>query len=285
MSRYSTLREIESLDPVRDHARIYFLSTGIEFSWDTVRALEIALYRTYCVPSVSALLDKTGEFRLRAQKRYDDTSLIISDICEYGYDSERGREAIRRMNSIHNRFQIANDDYLYVLSTFIFVPIRWMDRFGWRKMCRHEKLATFYFWREVGRRMAIKEIPETYEEFERFHDDYERRRFRYTDSNRAIGTATRELFVRWLPRPFAPLVRRSINALLDDAMIEAFGFPRPSRFMRAFMSGSLRLRGRVIRRLPPRKKPHFFSHDRNRTYPDGYRVSELGPADGVERDD
>lgn len=277
MSRYSTLHEIESLDPVRDHVRIYYLTTGIEFSWDTIRALEVALYRTYCVPSVSALLDKTGEFRLRTQKRYDDTSLIISDICEYGYDSERGREAIRRMNTIHHRYPIANDDYLYVLSTFVYVPIYWMERFGWRRMCSNEKLASFYFWREVGKRMAIKEIPETYEAFEQFHHEYERTYFRYSDSNRVIGTATRELFTTWFPRPLAPLVRHSINAMLDDSMIEAFGFPKPSRFMRAFMSGSLRLRGRLVRLLPSRRKPHFFSYDRNRTYPRGYTIADLGP--------
>ena len=38
------------------------LSFGYEFSWDSVRALEIALYRTYCIPSISKLLDSTGEF-------------------------------------------------------------------------------------------------------------------------------------------------------------------------------------------------------------------------------
>ena len=156
MGRYDRLRHIEKLDPKRDHVEIYHLMSGYEFPWDITRALELALYRTYCVPSISALLDRTGEFYKRTQKRYDDTALIVAEIAKWGYDSERGREALRRMNRAHGRFDISNDDYLYVLSTFIYEPVRWMDRFGWRKMTVNEKLASYYFWYEIGRRMGIK---------------------------------------------------------------------------------------------------------------------------------
>src|SRR5262249_47926147 len=150
---------ILALDPVKDHQRIVFLSTRVDFPFDTTRSLELALFRTFCVPSIGALLDRTGEFFHRAQKRYDDTDIVVSELMEWGYDSERGKAAMRRMNSIHNRFAIANDDFLYVLSTFIYEPIRWIARFGWRYQSRQEQLAMFYFWREVGRRMNIKDIP------------------------------------------------------------------------------------------------------------------------------
>ena len=140
--RYDRLRRIEELDPKGDHVEIYHLMCGYEFPWDMTRALEVALYRTYCVPSISALLDRTGEFYKRTQKRYDDTALIVAEISKWGYDSERGREALRRMNRAHGRFDISNGDYLYVLSTFIYEPIRWIERFGWRSMSGNEKLAS-----------------------------------------------------------------------------------------------------------------------------------------------
>ena len=56
MGRYDRLRQIEKLDPKRDHVEIYHLMFGYEFPWDMTRAPELALYRTYCVPSISALL-------------------------------------------------------------------------------------------------------------------------------------------------------------------------------------------------------------------------------------
>jgi len=81
-SRWHVLVEIERLDPERDHQRIVHLSFGYDFSWDSIRALEIALFRTFCVPSISALLDRTGEFHHDSQRRYDDTSLLLAEICK-----------------------------------------------------------------------------------------------------------------------------------------------------------------------------------------------------------
>ena len=124
MLRSPVLPEIETLDAVRDHQRITFLCCRVDFPWDTTRALEFALFRTFCVPAISALLGKTQEFGKRAQKRYDDTDIIVSEMMEHGYDSERGRAAIARTNALHGRFKIRNEDFLYVLSTFVFVPRR-----------------------------------------------------------------------------------------------------------------------------------------------------------------
>ena len=44
MARFSVLRQIQSLDPERDHQRIVFLSKSYDFAFDTTRALEFALY-------------------------------------------------------------------------------------------------------------------------------------------------------------------------------------------------------------------------------------------------
>jgi hypothetical protein len=277
MSRFAILHEIERLDPVKDHQRIIFLSCCYEFPFDTTRALEFALFRTFAVPSISALLDRTKEFERRAQKRYDDTDLIVSELIESGYDSERGRCALRRMNQQHGRFAIANRDFLYVLSTFIFEPIRWNERFGWRLMCSRERLACFYFWREIGLRMGIRDIPLDYAAFETFNREYEKTYYRFTAANQRVGIATRELFVSWFPPIVAPLVRKTIHALLDDRLIEAFGFSRPSRFMRALVGGMLRGRGALAGLLPARRRPRLRTKIFHPSYPNGYVIEELGP--------
>jgi hypothetical protein len=277
MARPSILAQIRSLDPWRDHQRIVFLSTCYDFSFDTTRALEFALFRTFCVPGIGALLDRTGEFRQRAQKRYDDTDLIVSELVEWGYDSDRGRRALRRMNQLHGRFAISNDDFRYVLSTFVFEPLRWNARYGWRLMSAQERLAWFYFWREVGRRMGIKDLPEVPNEFERYNRDYERVHFRYTDASGRVGSATRELFLRWFPLVLRPVVRGAIHAMLDEPVLAAFGFPRPSWLARRFVVGALKLRARVLRWLPPRRRPRLRTQLRHRSYPRGYRIEELGP--------
>jgi len=271
------LREILTLDPERDAARIVHIDTVYEFPFDTTRSLEFALFRTFGSPAISGLLDQTQEFALRAQRRYDDTDLILSTIVEAGYDSDEGRRAIRRMNRLHRRFDIANEDFLYVLSTFVYEPIRWNRRFGWRLMVEQERLATFHYWREVGRRMAIKEIPETYEELERYNVEYERANFRYAESNTRVARASRDMFLAWFPGLPKRLGSHAIASLMDDRLREAIGFPDPPRAMKRAVAGALRARARALRPLPPRRKPKLRTELRHRTYPQGYELEALGP--------
>jgi hypothetical protein len=279
MARSSVLDEIRRLDPERDHQRIVHLSTCYDFPFDTTRALEFALFRTFAVPAIAALLDRTGEFAQRAQKRYDDTDLIVSELMEWGYASDRGRRALCRMNHLHGRFDIANDDFLYVLSTFIYEPVRWNQRFGWRLLAEQERLGYFHFWRQVGTRMGIRDIPADYDAFERFNREYERQHFRFSEPSRRVGLATRELFVHWLPRPLAPVVRVFIHALLDEPLLEAFGFPRSPRLVRWLVLAGLRMRARLIGLLPPRRRPRLRTEERHPSYPAGYVIEQIGPPD------
>ncbi|MFM7264890.1 MAG: hypothetical protein ACKOZW_04725, partial [Cyanobium sp.] len=82
-----------ALDEVRldqDALEICRDISGRLFPWDTNRALELALLKTFCLPSISALLQHTGEFGQRPRKRYDDTGLIVAELVRLGPDSPGG---------------------------------------------------------------------------------------------------------------------------------------------------------------------------------------------------
>ena len=271
------LSEIRRLDPLGDHSRIVYLDTCFEFPWDTTRSLELALFRTFAVPSVAAVLDESGEFGRASQKRYDDTDLILSTIVETGYDSEEGRRAIRQMNRIHRGFGISNDDFLYVLSSFVFEPIRWNARFGWRPLVETEKLATFEFWREVGRRMAIKEIPSSFGDLEAYNEAYEQRHFRRTEQSERVGRAARDMFLAWFPWLPKRIGAKAIYALMDEPLLDAFGFPRPGRAVRAAVESALRARSRVVALLPARRRPRLRTRRKTRTYGRDWALEALGP--------
>lgn len=277
LNRYKNLQIIQELDPEKDCWQICYLILGYEFPWDSLRALEVALMRTYCIPSISKLLNKTGEFIHRPQKRYDDTSIMLTEIIKWGYESERGQEALQTMNSIHRRFQIDNADFLYVLSTFIYEPIRWNQRFGWRLMCENEKLAIFYFWRQIGKLMDIENIPDTYQEFEQYNLDYEKANFRYSDDNRKIGESTRDLFISWFPKWLEKPLKPLTYTLLDDTMLDAFGFEHPAPFLCRTVEIILKIRGRILQFFPAPNQSDFFIDHPTRTYPHGYKIANLGP--------
>ena len=193
MSRWSDA--IDRLDPVEDHERIVYLLGSCEFAWDIEKALEFALFRTYAVPSISGLLARTGAFRTNPRKRYDDTELLLSEISENGQDSARGRAAIARINEMHGHYRISNADMVYVLTTFVVEPVRWLERFGRRPMTDRERVAWTTYHRALGEKMGIAEIPEDYEGFEAHGRAYEAAQFRYADSNAEIAGVTRDLLL------------------------------------------------------------------------------------------
>jgi hypothetical protein len=285
MARSPALAEIEKLDPERDYERISFLSANLDFPWDVEQADSLAFFKTYCVPSISALLAHTDEFGRRPQKRYDDTKLILAEILDHGLDSERGREATRRMNRMHHAYAIANDDFLYVMSTLVFEPIRWNRRFGWRPYTEKEKLAALHYWRALGRRMNILDLPDSLAAFESFNEGYERDRFAYAESNRVVADQTLGLYLGWYSRLLRPLVRAGILALLEDGVLDAFGYEHPPRLLRRLLYAALRLRARLLAFAPRRRRPRLITEQRHRGYPRGYRLDELGvepAARGVE---
>jgi hypothetical protein len=279
MGRFDVLRRIEQLDPARDFAEIYRLLGTREFPWDMTQALSFALFRTYAVPSIGALLARTGELTARPQKRYDDTVLILDAVIEHGMDSSEGRTAIRRMNQMHRAHEISNDDLRYVLATFVVTPIRWVDAYGWRRMTESERIAGANYYRALGRQMGIRDIPSTWQAFARFLDAYERQHFGFDAGGRAVAESTLALLATFPPNDRLPsaLVRRISLATMDAALLDAFGFPHPSRALRALVRAGLKARGRVVRLLPPGSEPRFARQlPQIRSYPDGYTVSELG---------
>lgn len=269
--------QIEALDPDTDYRRIAYLLTCYEFPWDMEKALEFALFRTYAVPSISGLLSRTQEFTKRTRKRYDDTELLLAEILENGFDSERGQRALKRINEMHGRFKISNGDFLYVLTTFVFEPIRWIEKFGWRSLTENEKQAWFCYYRELGRRMGIREIAADRESFERYNQAYERDNFRHAVTNNEIGGVTRDLLLGfYLPRFLIPMARPFAHAVMDKPLLEAMGFANPPALLRGIATGALKLRGRMAGWLPARRRPRRLTEVRRPTYPDGYDIAELG---------
>ena len=278
---------VASLDPVADAEEIHRITAAYEFPWDYQRALELALYRTYCVPSVSAVLAEAGNFRDSPQQRYDDTALLMAELVDHGFDSPRGKESLRVINRQHAMYEITNDDMLYVLSTFIYEPLEWIDANGWRRLHPNERLAAFHFYRGVGQRMNISHIPEDIGEFRRWRDAYEARVFRYADSNNEIGNYTLDLMCAWYPEAVRPLVRKGVQSLIDDDMARAFGFPAPAPALRSAAYAAVRARSRIIRWFPVRRKPYGTEGTENRTYPGyptGYRPADLGAHPITPRD-
>ena len=235
--------EIAGLDPEQDYERIVFLLSYQLFQWDVERALEFALLNTYAIPSISGLLARTGEFTRQARKRYDDTELLLAEIGENGFDSDRAGQALDRINAMHGRFRIANDDYLYVLSTFVFNPIDWMADYGRRAFTANEQLAWLRYYQQLGRRMGISDIPTSLEAFRTFREKFEAERMVYAESNREVSAVTVDLVLgMYVPRALYPIGRPVAMTLCSDRLIASIGARRPPPWLRRVVHAAMRLR-------------------------------------------
>jgi hypothetical protein len=277
MRRDHWQRTIAGLDPETHYEEISRIAFYYEFPWDYQQALSFALFRTYAVPSIGRLLFDTGEFVERTQKRHDDTALVLESVLVDGIESQGGRAAVRRMNQMHGSYDISNDDLRYVLATFVVVPHRWLRDYGWRSTTEAEATAAVRYYQRLGALMGIKDIPADLSGFEELMDSYESTHFAPDPKTRAVADATLELLVSFYPRVLAKPVEVFSRALMDDALLDAFEFEKPSRLVVALARGGLRLRGRLVRFMPPRRKPRYAKDlKRIKTYPGGFIVERLG---------
>jgi hypothetical protein len=277
--RHDNLRRIERLDPAVDFDEIIGLVAYHEFPWEYVQGTSIAFMRDYGVPSISDLLDRTGRFEHDGQKRYDDTVLIGYEAVVDGIDSPRAHAAVRRLNGIHGHYGIPNHEFRYVLATTLVGPKRFIDRYGYRRLHPHEVEAMTRVTTRLGELMGIKDLPTTYAEYEQLLDAYEAEHFAPDPANTRVAEASIKIVTDWYPRPLRSMMRRVTIAMLDEPLRVALGLPRQPAWLVRAIDALVRLRGRVIRFLPPRAADNPYRHDAGRTYPFGYSLADLGPKD------
>jgi len=273
--RSKFLTEIRNLDPAPDHCRIVKLTLSDGFLWDVTRALELALFRTFAAPSVGRLLHRTGEFEENGQKRYDDTTLLLMTILRDGYDGPIGSRSIARMNKTHAHFKISNDDYLFVLSTFVIDPIDWIDRFGWRRLEEVEKQALFLFWRNVGERMELQSLPDSLAQMESESWKYVGSHFAYDAANQHVADGTLNIVRGWLPGFLGSFASPVAASLLDSRTRDAVGLQSPPPFVQPAVKWTLKTRAMWKRITKFGHQPDWPTG--HRTYPTGYEIEQLAP--------
>lgn len=271
--------EIARLDPKADCQRIVHLLTAYEFGFDITRALEVALFYTYGSQRVSALLDKTGEFREYGQKRYDDTRLLIAYFMDSGWDGPVGQAALARMNASHAHYRIPQDDFLFVLWTFVHFPIDWCAHHAWRPMTALEQEAWFHFWIGIGSRMGLTELPATRAEFDARVAAYKQTYFVPSAASARVAEATLNILRGWFPRFLSPVIAPVVYSLLDEPLfLQAVQAKPAPRWLIPVIKASLRVMATLRKLWVPEAYPMTPDGRRNRTYPDHqFGIQDLVP--------
>ncbi|THU87659.1 hypothetical protein K435DRAFT_969803 [Dendrothele bispora CBS 962.96] len=139
----------------------------------------------------------------------------------------RAMIALARVNWLHAKYPIKNDDHLYTLALFAFEPERWAKLYGWRALSPLECHAYYLFWAEIGRRMNIKDIPESADAFKAWFKGYEERVMVPAQTNHDVAQYTLDELLYVVPIRFGlkEFARSLAISLLEDITREAMMYP------------------------------------------------------------
>ncbi|MGV4926334.1 DUF2236 domain-containing protein [Streptomyces sp. BHT-5-2] len=234
------------------------------------------------MPSVSGLLVHTGQFANAGDKRVDDTVLFEYEAKRTGLDSPHGRQTIRALNKIHGRYDISNDDYLFVLASWTTAPIRWINQYGWRKLTDIEIQAMVETDRRLGQLMGVKHIPDDYQGFIDLLEHQLKTRSHCAETNRTMADTLISIVQSWFPRFLRPVLRPVIIALVDPPVRRLVGLPDPPDWFVRAVRRAVRARGQLVRLLPARPDNRPYRHQ-PRSYPLGWTIEQLGPHPAEEK--
>ncbi|GAA4657792.1 oxygenase MpaB family protein [Arthrobacter cryoconiti] len=239
----------------------------------------LAYYRNFAIPSIAATLQRNGEIIERPMKRSYDTAIVTYELITSGLDSDRGRHMMRLLNHVHRHVSGSQDDFLYVLLTLLFVPVRWARAHAWRAPTLTEETAATRFCQELGARMNIAGIPATFQDAERFFDSYERDNIAYSPAGAQLMASTVQVLKSRLPAAARPLTSTILSAMFDDDRLsDALRLPRATQIIKTSLHTVLKARNTIHRRRPLSSAPHFVPGEEGSSlYPNGYRLDDIGP--------
>lgn len=239
----------------------------------------LSYYRNFAIPGIAAPLYTNAEIQQRPVKRSYDTAIVIYELIANGLDSDRGQAMVELLNRVHRNVPGSKDDFLYVLLTLLVVPIRWVQKHGWRQPTTAELAAASRFFIELGDRMNITSVPTSYADAEGFFDRYEAANVAPSAEGQHLMDATVQVFQSRLPVPLRPLAKRLISNMLDDdRLTSSLGLPRAGSISRAALKRGLELRNAITRRRSLKTQAHFTPGEAGSSlYPNGYSLDQIGP--------
>ncbi|CAL1715323.1 unnamed protein product [Somion occarium] len=285
--RYRRLRTIESWFKTRDDIqdmtpaqaqKVIHLSLFYETPTTMHLGTQVALFKVWGIPTIAKILLKAGELSSQESlsKRLADTGILVAtwitnpivgpgsgaesyDAGSYENVDPRGAIAVARVNWLHRKYPINQDDYRYNLALFVLEPIDCTARFGWRSHSIIEQQAFYVFWMEIGRRMGI-DIPwASLDEMREWATAYEEERMVPNEHSVEIGQIGVEHFSSRLPKVLRPAGLNLVATLLGPNTRRAMRLPDPPSWFSHVLFALFRLQNVFVRyACLPRRSPALW---------------------------
>lgn len=272
---YIRLRKIESLNPDTEYRQITQLFYGDFQSAMFMKFVHGFLF-TYSAPRVAKILAGTGQLlEQRITKRIVDTTLLASATMLHGFKEPEGRDAARRVNAMHSRYDIHPDDFVAVGAEEAIGSLDLAHRFGWRKVTEKEEEAVRKYYSHQARAFGSpRPLPDTVAEMRAFFSHFLDTELRYQPENEQLANTLLDWFCAQVPAPFRGIFRTLLISDLDSRVAQACGLGRPPRLAKGVLEIFLR---RMARKDPvPDGVPSNLDNMVRGVYPNGWTYDDLG---------
>jgi hypothetical protein len=275
------LAESQALDtqemPLPIAQEIYDSLMHAEFPFWFWKGIELALFRTYAIPTISSLLAKTS--RLVSPevlpRRYVETEVLFLEFALRKWGTVPWLQATARTRAIHAGYRksgaVREEDMLFTLAALATQPVTLVEKLEWRRLNEAELCAVGTLYRAMADAFDIDysvylapyvdKKPSTgllgLDFYYALHDwqmAYEARVMRYTPQNRVLCDAAIGLLLWGVPgASVRQFVTTALTTVMDDPLREAMGFPPTPVWVAKMTTSLLDARRWFLRYLcPPR---------------------------------
>lgn len=273
---YARLRKIETLDLKTQYREITQLFYADFQSVMLTKGFNGFMFNNAAV-RISRVLGATGELEHRIAKRVVDTTLLATAVMQHGFKDGQGRDAARRVNAMHSRYDINPDDFLAVAAEETLGSIELAERYGWRPVTDKEQEALRLYYNHQARAFgSTKELPPSIAEVKLFFSHYLDTALGFEPQNRKLAQSLVKWYGERVPGPFRGLFRTLLVADLDPRIIRACGLRQPSKLMTQLAQLLLRRTGR--KDPVPDGAPTGLEDLVRSVYPNGWTFDDLGGA-------
>jgi hypothetical protein len=259
---------------------IYSSLFDAEFPFFFMKGVQLGLFRTYAIPTISVLLDKTQLLGNpdTVARRYAETEVLFLEFAKRQWGSRPWLEAMARTRAIHAGYRksgvIREADMVFTLCATATSGVDMVEQWEWRSLTDTELCAIGALYRGIGDGLGIDyedflDLPDPktspnpsgldfYRAMRKWQSEYENWAMKYAPQNHDLAKVAIELLL--LAAPGKTLKRWGatlLTVLMDVPLRTAVGYPAPPRALVNTASMILNIRGFVLRNfVPPR--PEFL---------------------------
>jgi len=272
---YARLNKIRSLDPDLHYREIAALFHDDFLSLGLLLACNNFLF-TYSAPSMSRILAKTRQSEHALPKRLVDTSLLTGAVLRNGIETEIGRDAARKINAMHRKYDINPKDFIGLGCMEVVSTLGAAEKFGWREVTDVEKeCVRRYYSHQVRLFGSSQALPDTLDGIHDFLETYIQDEVRFEPQNHQLSDVLLK-FLRTLISPrLRPIMRPVLLSQIDGRIVRACGYDEPGAIAKGVSNIVCKRMGKQD--PMPDKSSEGMSQLVQSVYPDGWSIDMLGP--------